>query len=83
MKDWTTVKQICIFAMGVSIGVLICLNLREHKPIKQYPIEVQTYWAANGYSSYPNMECDSIKGDTLWKDGSKIVNKNIINISFK
>ena len=83
MKDWTTVKQICIFAMGVSIGVLICLNLQEHKPTKHYPIEVQTYWAANGYSSYPNMECDSIKGDTLWKDGSKIVNKNIINISFK
>ena len=83
MKDWTTVKQICIFAMGVSIGVLICLNLQEHKPIKHYPIEVQTYWAANGYSSYPNMECDSIKGDTLWKDGNRIVNKNIINVVFK
>jgi hypothetical protein len=29
------------------------------------------------------MECDSIKGDTLWKDGNKVVNKNIINISFQ
>jgi hypothetical protein len=84
MKDWTIVKQICIMIMGVSAGLLIGVGLDcEHENTKHYPIEVQTYWAANGYSSYPNMECDSIKGDTLWKDGSKIVNKNIINLIFK
>ena len=83
MKDWTTVKQICIFAMGVSIGVLICLNLREHKPTKHYPIEVLTNWSTDGYQGHPTMDADSVKGDTIWKDGRKIVNKNIINITFK
>jgi hypothetical protein len=33
--------------------------------------------------SYPTMEADSVKGDTIWKDGNKIVNKNIINVIFK
>ena len=56
---------------------------RNHKPTKEYPIEVQSYWQTNGYQSYPTMECDSIKGDTLWKDGNKIINKNIINVVFK
>ena len=83
MKDWTTVKQICIFAMGVSIGVLICLNLQEHKPIKHYPIEVLTNWSTDGYQGHPTMDADSVKGDTIWKDGRNIVNKNIINITFK
>ena len=83
MKDWTTVKQICIFAMGVSIGVLICLNLREHKPTKHYPIEVSCYWETEQASHYPTMEADSVKGDTIYKDGLGIVNKNIKNVKFK
>jgi len=29
------------------------------------------------------MEADSVKGDTIWKDGLNIVNKNIINVNFK
>ena len=87
MKDWTTfnVKYLAVPFTMLVFGMVIGFGLSESKkkPTKHYPIEVQTYWAANGYSSYPNMECDSIKGDTLWKDGSKIVNENIINISFK
>jgi len=87
MKDWTTfnVKYLAVPFTMLVFGMVIGFGLSESKkkPTKHYPIEVQTYWSANGYSSYPNMECDSIKGDTLWKDGSKIVNENIINISFK
>ena len=83
MKDWTNLQKISFILMVVSIISLIVLTSTIKTNKKHYPIEVQTYWSANGYSSYPNMECDSIKGDTLWKDGSKIVNKNIINISFK
>jgi len=87
MKDWTTfnVKYLAIPFTMLVFGMVIGFGLSESKkkPSKKYPIEVQCYWSTNGYSSYPNMECDSIKGDTLWKDGSKIVNENIINISFK
>ncbi len=28
-------------------------------------------------------DADSVKGDTIWKDGISIVNKNIVNVSFK
>jgi hypothetical protein len=53
------------------------------KPTKKYPIEVKCYWSTDGYQSYPNMDADSVKNDTIWKDGLYIVNKNIIDIQFK
>ena len=68
------------FILGIIAGILFP---RSSKPSKDYPIEVQCYWNYGSYADYPTMECDSIKGDTLWKDGNKIVTKNIINISFK
>lgn len=87
MKDWTTfnVKYLAIPFTMLVFGMVIGFGLSESKkkPSKKYPIEVQCYWSTNGYQSYPTMECDSIKGDTLWKDGNKVVNKNIINITFK
>jgi hypothetical protein len=49
----------------------------------KYPIEVQCYWETNGYQSYPKMECDSINGDAIYKDGLIIKSKTIINVSFK
>ena len=87
MKDWTTfnVKYLAIPFTMLVFGMVIGFGLSESKkkPSKKYPIEVQCYWSTNGYQSYPTMECDSIKGDTIWKDGNKLVNKNIINISFQ
>ena len=87
MKDWSTfnVKYFALPMTALVFGLVIGFGLSESKkkPSKKYPIEVQCYWETNGYQSYPKMECDSIKGDTLWKDGGKIVTKNIINISFK
>lgn len=87
MKDWTTfnVKYLAIPFTMLVFGMVIGFGLSESKkkPSKKYPIEVQCYWSTNGYQSYPTMECDSIKGDTIWKDGNKVVNKNIINISFQ
>ena len=61
----------------------ICLNLQEHKPIKHYPIEVRCHWSTDCYQGHPTMDADSVKGDTIWKDGNRIVNKNIINVVFK
>ena len=87
MKDWTTfnVKYFAIPFTMLVFGMVIGFGLSESKkkPIKKYPIEVLTNWSTDGYQGHPTMDADSVKGDTIWKDGSKIVNKNIINISFK
>ena len=86
-KDWSTfnVKYFATHMMAVAIGGLICclIPTSKKKPSKHYPIEVQCYWETNGYQSYPKMECDSIKGDTIYKDGLIIKSKSIINVSFK
>lgn len=86
MKDWTTfnVKYFAIPMSMLVIGVVIGFGICDSgKPKKQYLIEVQTYWSTNGYQSYPTMKADSLENDTIWKDGLKIVNKNIINVTFK
>jgi hypothetical protein len=89
MKDeWNTfnVKYFAIpmtaLVFGLVIGFVLASSTNKQLT-KEYPIEVQCYWSTNGYSSYPTQVCDSIKGDTLWKDGGKIITKNIINVSFK
>lgn len=76
-------KPLLAFFIGGIIGISVILYSQKTTPTKHYPIQVQCYWETNGYQSYPNFECDSIKGDTAWKDGNKIVTKNIINISFQ
>lgn len=84
MKDYTTIKQVCIMIMGVSAGLLIGVGLDcEHENTKHYPIEVSCYWETEQASHYPTMEADSVKGDTIYKDGLGIVNKNIKNVQFK
>ena len=77
-------KLLIAFGIGGIVGIFILdFVYRKNHPDKKYPIEVQCYWETNRYSSYPLFECDSAKGDTLWKDGNQIIAKNIINISFK
>ena len=87
MKDWTTfnVKYLAIPFTMLVFGMVIGFGLSEskNKPSKKYPIEVRCHWSTDGYQGHPTMDADSVKGDTIWKDGSKIVNKNIINITFK
>jgi len=83
MKEWSTLRQICIMIIALSIGVLIGLNHQDSKPTKHYPIEVSCHWETEQVSYYPTMEADSVKGDTIWKDGNRIVNKNIKNVEFK
>ena len=75
-------KPLLAFCIGGVIGMASLLYSQKTTPTKHYPISVQCYWTTNGYSSYPKFECDSIKGDTCWKDGNKIITKNIINVSF-
>ena len=77
-------KPLLAFFIGGLTGIFtLDWVIKKNPPTKHYPISVQCYWQTNGYSSYPKFECDSIKGDTCWKDGNKIVTKNIINVSFQ
>ena len=75
-------KPLLAFFIGGVIG-MASLLYSQKTTTKHYPISVQCYWETNGYTSYPQFECDSIKGDVCWKDGNKIVVKNIINVSFR
>jgi len=72
---------IVMLIVGILLGV--SMSPSKSSKTKQYPIEVRCYWSTNGYQSYPKMDADSVKGDTIWKDGLSIVNKNIVNVNFK
>jgi len=74
------VPILSFFILGMIAGLIYP---SDTKPTKEYPIQVSCYWESGGMQSYPTMESDSVKGDTIWKDGNKIVNKNIINVEFK
>jgi hypothetical protein len=80
-----TLKYFAIpFAM-LAIGFVAGFGLSnsKKKPNKYYPIKVQSYWKTDGYQGYPTMDADSVINDTIYKDGLKIVDKNILNIEFK
>ena len=74
------VPRLLFFILGMIAGLIYP---SDTKPTKNYPIEVQTHWQTNQVSSYPTMEADSVKGDSIWKDGVMIINKNIKNVEFK
>jgi hypothetical protein len=70
-----------VFIIGMITGGYVIDN--ERKPSKHYPIEVKLHWETGQNGGYPTMDADSVKGDTIYKDGNSIVVKNIINIQFK
>ena len=87
MKDWSAfnVKYLAVPFTMLVFGIVIGFGLSnsKKKPTKNYPIEVQCHWSTDGYMGNPTMEADSVKGDTIYKNGISIVNKNILNLQFK
>mgnify|MGYP003660833540 CR=1 FL=1 len=77
---WDYLLPIIFFICGIIIGLNFPSNT---KPSKHYPIEVKLHWETGQSGGYPTMDADSVKGDTVYKDGNLIVVKNIINIQFK
>lgn len=86
-KDWNTfnVKYLAIPMTMLVFGLVIGFGIASSpkKASKHYPIEVKCYWETTTGQDYPTTACDSVIGDTLWRDGRSIVCKNIINVSFK
>jgi hypothetical protein len=87
MKDWSAfnVKYFAIPITMLVFGMVIGFGLSESKkkPTKHYPIEVKLHWETGQSGGYPTMDADSVKRDTVYKDGNSIVVKNIINVQFK
>ena len=86
-KDWTlfNVKYFAIPMTSLVFGLVIGFGIAnsKKKPTKNYPIEVNVYWETEQTQHYPTMDADSVKGDTIYKDGLGIVSKNIKNVIFK
>ena len=85
MKNWSIFNlhnfiPIIFFILGLIAGLLYPTSI---KPTKNYPIEVSCYWETEQASHYPTMEADSVQGDTIYKNGISIINKNIKNVLFK
>ena len=87
MRDWSAfnVKYFAIPMTALVFGIVIGFGISDSKkkPTKNYPIEVQCHFSTDNYQGYSTMEADSVKSDTIYKDGISIVNKNIFNIQFK
>jgi hypothetical protein len=77
---WNLWLPFIFFIVGIFMGLIYPCN---SKPTKNYPIEVRCHWETGQVSHYPTMEADSVKGDSIWKDGIMIINKNIKNVEFK
>jgi hypothetical protein len=59
------------------------LHILPIDDLKEHTEESNCEWNAYGFQSYPTMEADSVKGDTIYKDGIFVINKNIINVTLK
>ena len=87
MRDWSAfnVKYFAIPMTALVFGIVIGFGISDSKkkPIKNYPIEVICHIETNNYMDNPIMLADSVKGDTIYKNGISIVNKNILHLQFK
>ena len=86
--EWTTfnVKYFAIPMTALVFGLVIGFGLvssTNKQPTKKYPLQVHIVYETAGYYHTPTIECDSVKGDSLWKDGLKIVNKHIVSVEYK
>jgi len=77
------VPAMFMLTVGMCIGIAVSKSEKPKSKTKQYPIEVRTKWSALGYQGGSTMECDSVIGVAIWKDGNKLVSKNIVEVKFK
>jgi hypothetical protein len=73
-------------AVSCLIGMWFGANyFQAESEEKEYPVEVHVLWPENQMEMEHThkFEADSVKADTVYKDGLSIVNHNIINVVFK
>ena len=74
------IPSLMLLALGAALGYVLFESMQSKK--KHYPVRVKTYWRTLDYQGGSDINCDSIIGDTIWKDGVKIVSNNIVEIRF-
>lgn len=84
-----TDKQLRI-ALFITIGVGSCwmgylIGTMQSFTSKKYPLDVSIHFPETQveFEHTAHIYADSVKADTIWKDGAYIINKNITNITFK
>ena len=78
---WNLWFSFLMLGLGLMLGYVA--GAMPRLPKKEYPITVTVCYQTKNYWYTEYMECDSIKSDTIWKDGLMIRNKNIVNTKFK
>lgn len=86
--EWTTFNvkyfaipmTVLVFGLVIGFGLALSIN---NQPTKKYPLQVHIVYETAGLYHTPTIECDSVKDDSLWKDGLKIVNKHIVSVEYK
>ena len=66
----------------VIILILLIWMMSSCENGKKYPIRIQQVWGNGTYIYSETFDVDSIRGETLWKDGNPIKSNNIKNIKF-
>ena len=86
-KDWSAfnVKYLAIPMTMLMFGLVIGFGLAhsEKKPNKEYPLVVRLCYDRAGYYDMPDIKCDSVKGDTIWRDGLQVINKHIVSVEYR
>ena len=77
------VPAMFMLTVGICIGIAVSKSEKPKGKAKQYPIEVLTRWYSHQLTGGSTIECDSVIGDTIWKDGIELISKNIIEVKFK
>lgn len=67
---------------GIIIGFAFRQSLLNSNK-KNYPISISLFYEDRYAKFNDSFDCDSVRNDTIYKDGIFIINKNIINTSFK
>lgn len=69
-----------------AVGAFVCcafissmINKYRHK---SYPITVDVWYVAGDRWHAESIQADSVVANVIYKDGKKIVNNNIVNVTF-
>lgn len=65
-----------MFSFGICIGHI--LFGRHYNKTKTYSLNVISHWKSGCFHS---IEADSVRGDTIWRDGDKFVSENIVSVN--
>jgi len=73
----------CIMCLGIGYLFGFIVFGMPKLPQKEYALVAHLCYERAGYYSLPDIKCDSVKGDTIWRDGLQVINKHIVSVEYK